>query len=203
MNALDGVPQPVGKLSGVTGTVRSWMYDLGISSQLTRNDPFILDAAKELGGSSIVIEGRAQIDEIELPFTASISVQQTDDTEQGVPVVRKGLSDVFLHEVTLKKEMLTIRFNPTDWVNDIDFSTYVKRDTCSMDSPNIICNGTQESICDGEIEMSQRDCADLGQICLPKQGCSDQLEIEVDSQPYRAIRNALLSGVRPDFIWSK
>ena len=34
-------PVKVGELSGVTGTVRSWMYDLGLSSQLTREAPFI------------------------------------------------------------------------------------------------------------------------------------------------------------------
>ena len=202
VNTLDTKRQAVGNLNGVTGQVLSWMYDLGISSQLTRNDPFILTAAEELGGYSLIIEGRAVMDEIEIPFTASIRLQQTDDTELGVPIIRKSLSDQFNKDVTLNDKDLTIQFNPADWISGLNFSPYVTRKECSVEGPEIICNGTQEFSCDGEQVNTQRDCSDMGQICLPKQGCADRLVIEPDSEPYRALRNANFSGVRPKFIWN-
>ena len=117
-------------------------------------------------------------------------------------MVRKSLSDPFFREITLEKESLSIRFNPADWVRSLDFSNYIGRETCSVDGPNIACDGTQEYLCEDEVVTSQRDCADLNQVCLPQQGCVDQLKITSDSQAYRAIRNALLSGVKPTFTWS-
>jgi len=201
VNTLDETAQRAGELSGVTGPVRSWMYDLGISSQLTSEDAFVLDAARELGGNSLQIEGRAQVDGIELPFSASIPIQQTDDTEQGVPVVRKSLSDQFFRDVSLGESGLTIRFNPADWVRDLDLSAYVRRESCVTDGPRIACDGTQEYTCEDEVVVSQRDCGDLNQVCLPDEGCKDALRITSESQQYRALRNALLSGVRPSFTW--
>lgn len=201
VNTLDSTLQQAGELSGVTGPVRSWMYDLGISSQLTSQDPFVLGAARELGGYSLVIEGRALVDEIELPFSASIPVQQTDDTELGVPVVRKSLSDQFFRDVAIDERGLTIRFDPADWIRNLDLSSYVGRQSCTADGPSIACDGTQEYTCEDEMTTSQRDCADLNQVCLPQQGCADMLEITSESQQYRALRNAILSGVRPSFTW--
>ena len=202
VNTLDGSSQKAGDLSGVTGPVRSWMYDLGISSQLTSEDPFVLDAAQELGGYSLVLEGRAQVDGISMAFSAAIPVQQTDDTELGVPVVRKSLSDQFFRDVVLEERGLTISFDPSTWVRDLNLSTYVGRESCEVDGPSIACNGTLEYTCEEEMMVSQRDCADQNQICLPQQGCADQLVISKESQEYRSIRNALLSGVRPTFTWS-
>jgi hypothetical protein len=202
VNTLDSQPQQAGELTGVTGQVLSWMYDLGISSQLTRDDPYILTAAEKLGGFSLVLEGRAVVDEIELPFTASMQLQQTDDTELGVPIIRKSLSDPFNRDVTLKDKDLTIKFNPADWVSELDFSRYVSRGECSVDAPEVICNGTQELNCDGEQIISQRDCGDLEQVCLPQKGCTDSLVIEPESELYRALRNSIFSGVRPSFFWN-
>jgi hypothetical protein len=148
-----------------------------------------------------VIKGRALVDEIELPFSASIPVQQTDDTELGVPVVRKSLSDQFFRDVTIDERGLTIRFDPADWIRNLDLSAYVGRQSCTTDGPPIACDGTQEYTCEDEMTTSQRDCADLNQVCLPQQGCADMLEITSESQQYRALRNAILSGVRPSFTW--
>lgn len=117
-------PMQVGELTGVTGHVGSFMYDLGISSQLTRSDPYVLDAAGQLGGVSFVVEGRARMEETEIRFRAEIPVLQTDTTELGVPVVRKSSQDDFFHEVTGEESGLVLKFDPTAWVSKIDFRPY-------------------------------------------------------------------------------
>ena len=193
--------QRVGALSGVTGSVRSWMYDLGISSQLTQLEPFTLDAARELDNSSLILEGDAQVGEITIPFRAKVSVQQTEMTELGVPVVRKGTSTPFFQEVTGAEEGLMIQFDPSAWVRTLDFSTYVRSDTCEVDGEPLVCRGTEELSCEGAEVTSSRDCAADGEICLPRTGCASHLEVSPDSQLYRALRNALMSGARPSFQW--
>ena len=196
-------PEPLraGALTGVTGTVQSWMYDLGISSQLTRDEPFILDAASTLGGTSFVLEGRAQVDDLELPFTVSVAVQQTDDTELGVPVIRKSNSDTFSREVTGDESGLVVRFDLEALVRGIDFRAYVSYERCAVDGPELVCDGALERRCDGETEQSTRDCSERGEICAPRRGCVEALRLTEESQGYRSVRNALMSGARPSFTW--
>ena len=210
-----GSPEPreVGLLKGVTGEVRSWMYDLGISSQLTRSDPFTLDAARELDGASISLEGYAEVDGISVPFMISLEASQTDDTELGVPLVRKSSSDRFMHDVTRDDRRLTVRFDARAWVQRLNFRPYVRRDECTdelnatmsatVDGRTVICDGTTELTCEDQQTYTTRDCSALEQVCLPGVGCADRLEIESDSELYRALRNTLVSGERPTFRWSQ
>lgn len=192
-----------GELIGVTGPVRSWMYDLGISSQLSREDPYILDAALELGGMSFVLEGRALVTGIEVPFAVSVPIQQTDDTELGVPVIRKSLSETFSRDVTSDESPLTVRFDPAPWVEGINFAPYVSREACAPEGSSTVCDGTIERSCDSESgsELDSRDCGELNQICIPDQGCAERLTLDSDTEAYRSVRNALVVGVRPIFDW--
>lgn len=203
VDTTDSQPAAAGELFGITGPVRSWMYDLGISSQLTRTTPFVLDAASELGGASLVIEGRAVVDGIELPFAGSVVIQQTDETELGVPVVRKSASEAFFRDIGTEESGLVVRFDPGAWVRGIDFRTLVATDTCSAAGPAIVCDGTVERTCEDGTELSRRDCGELGQVCSPEQGCSDGLTLEPSSEAYRSVRNALVSQGRPSFEWRK
>lgn len=189
-----------GELAGVTGPVRSWMYDLGISSQLSRSRPYVLDAAHELDGASIILEGRAEVEGIELPFSASLPIQQTGDTELGVPVIRKGDTDTFSHDVGPHEPGLVVRFDPAGWVKRIDFRPYVTAQTCAEVDGGLACDGTLERACDDGAEVSSRDCAELEQVCIPGRGCAEQLTVETDSEAYRSLRNALV-GARPSFEW--
>jgi hypothetical protein len=195
------MPTLAGELSGITGEVRSWMYDLGISSQLTRQEPFVLKAAKELGSVSFVLEGRANIDGIEVPFSASVPIQQTDDTELGVPVVRKSTSESFFRDITPTESGLVVRFDPAAWVRGMDFRPYMTREQCSALGADLVCDGAIERTCDGELELSTRDCDQRNQVCLPREGCTNRLTIAKDSEAYRSLRNALLSGARPSMEW--
>jgi hypothetical protein len=194
-------PIEVGALVGVTGPVRSWMFDLGLSSQLTQPEPVVLDAAQELGGASVVLEGSADVNGVVVPFHAAVPVQQVDETELGVPVIRKSTSDTFSHDVSPNDEGLVIRFNPALWIEGVDFRTFVSTATCTGEN-RIVCAGFVEQTCniDGGV-ASSRDCAALEQACWGGQGCSEQLEIEPESAAFRSIRNAVVSGERPAFEW--
>jgi hypothetical protein len=126
-------PRLAGTLSGTTGRVRSWMYDLGISSQLTQNEPFVLDAAQELGGASLVVEGRARQGGFEVPFVAGVVVQQGADVERGVPVVRKGTGDVFNHDVTGAEPGLWVRFDASAWLSRLDLRSELAESACTSE----------------------------------------------------------------------
>lgn len=203
VDLLDPEPVRLAELSGVTGPVRSWMYDLGISSQLSRSDPYVLEAAESLGGTSLVLEGRAEVDGIAIPFEAAIKVQQGEATELGVPVVRKQPAEAFAYDVPRRGAQLTLRFDPADVLRGVNFRAYVRRDPCSDGGEALVCDGTLERTCEGASEVASRDCADQQQICLRDLGCRDRLVVEQDSEAYRGLRNALLGRGRPSFEWGQ
>ncbi len=191
-----------GALSGITGSVQSWMYDLGISSQLTRAEPFVLDAAADLGGASFVVAGRANVAGVEIPWRASVPIEQAEETELGVPVIRKSTSEAFSHEVQRDEPGLLVRFDAAPWLQSIDFRPYVEDASCTAGGPAVVCAGAIEQTCaaDGSV-VSTRDCRALGQACLAGRGCADALTIDPGSAAFRALRNALVSGGRPAFEW--
>jgi hypothetical protein len=127
-------PRRAGTLSGTTGRVRSWMYDLGISSQLSQDESFVLDAAQELGDASLVVEGRASEGSAELPFVVRVVVQQGADVERGVPVVRKGTGDVFDHDVTGAEPGLWVRFDASAWLSKLDLRAELTESACATEA---------------------------------------------------------------------
>lgn len=165
IDLLDEEPRWVGSLSGATGTARSWMYDLGITSIYTESDPITLPAAQSLGGNSVLLEGIATDGDRSIPFRAAIPVQQGAETEAGIPVVRKSPGEAFEHEVDVDEEGLWIAFDAAPWLSQVDFG--------SMSAPPVSQTNTTPVVI-----------------------------IEPDTQPYRALRNAVLSGERPAFRWS-
>ena len=130
INTLDPTPQPLGELTGVSGPVRSWMYDLGLSSQLTSEEPFVLEAAERLGGSSFVLEGVAELNGVSASFSAHIKIQQSDETELGVPVIRKSSAERFEHEVDAEERGLLLEFDPRAWLSGLDLSPFLTEVTC-------------------------------------------------------------------------
>jgi hypothetical protein len=99
------------------------MYDQGIVSVLTSEEPLLLDAALALDGNSVVIEGVAERNDTRIPFRAQLPIQQDNETERGVPVVRKSTTDVFEHMLTDDPRPLVVRFDPRGWLRAVDFST--------------------------------------------------------------------------------
>jgi hypothetical protein len=122
--------RPAGMLAGVSGSVKSWMYDLGFTSLLTQDEPLLMPAARELGDVSLRVEGSATVDGVVVPFEATVVVSQTSDTEQGVPVVRKNASETFAHDVTADEPGLLIRFDPAAWIRGVDFRAFFDDGAC-------------------------------------------------------------------------
>jgi hypothetical protein len=178
------------------------MFDLGLSSQLTEREPVVLDAARQLGGVSLLLEGRAELSGVWIPFSAAVPVQQSGETELGVPVLRSGESDAFSHEVTRHDAGLVVRFDPRPWLAGVELRAFAGDTSCAPSSAGVACSGSVEQQCsdDGSV-TSMRDCQTLEMVCLAERGCADRLEIAADTQAFRSIRNALTSGKRPSFEW--
>ena len=224
IDLLDEQIMSAGELIGHSGIVRSWMFDLGLSSLLTHRTPYELEAAQELNGASLVLNGRVRnkmnqdetntTDGIEeFPFSISVKIQQSEDTELGVPVIRKSNSESFEHDLTKGDSSLLIRFPLASWLRNLKFSSYFRTidQACEGGNPDQVqtdyklsCLGTIEQTCNlntGEVET--RDCSNFSQHCLPNYGCVDELKITSDSEQYRTVRNAILIEGRPDFVWNK
>jgi hypothetical protein len=204
VDTLNDDAMAVGSMSGVTGSVRSWMYDLGISSQLTRPEPYILEAARDLGNASFVLEGSVLISEVNLPFSAKVAIQQEDTNELGIPVIRKGSETKFFHEVTGTEHRLTLRFDASAWVSRIDFFPFLEVATCDTSHATIVCDGQVELTCDSDASLvGSRECSALEQVCIKGQGCVDELILEEGSETYRSLAIALTTTGRPTFRWTE
>ncbi len=205
VDALDPAPAEVGELTGVTGVIRSWMFDLGLVSTLTQQEPLVLDAAEALGGSSVRLAGRAQLGELSIPFVADVAIRQEEATEQGVSVIRKSTSESFQHELRDDVESaLLIRFDPRPWVSQIDFAALLIEETCEAGGPPLVCAGTIEQRCgeDGQVSAA-RDCQAEGARCYRGIGCAERVEFTAGSKGYKAVRDQVVSGPRPIFTWSE
>jgi len=203
VDALDPNALEVGQLTGVSGPIRSWMFDLGITSLLTQQRPEVLSAASSLGGNSVRISGVAVKGSRSLPFAIAMPIQQDEMTEIGASVVRKSTADVFEHRLSDKDQGLTVRFDATPWVREIDFEALVDDSTCVGGGAPLACAGNLEFSCDASGAISaQRDCEALNQTCIRALGCVDRAELGPDSQGFRAVRSAIVAGARPSFEWT-
>ncbi len=128
----------VGTLEGVSGSVRSWMFDYGITSQLTRDEPFVLDAARALGGHSFRMSGSAVVDAQRVGFELEVTAAPSARVEPGISVVRKSTSDRFSHEVTAEELGLLVRFDPSSWLADVDFRALLEEQRPAEGEPLVI-----------------------------------------------------------------
>ena len=202
LDVLDPNPRLAGQATGVSGPVNSYMFDLGISAQLAQNQPLVLPAAAELGGVSLVLEGRAFVDDQALNFSARVAAQQQEETELGIPVIRSTSEEPFGHEVEAGEAGLLVRFDASEWVTQIDFRRLLEASSCAIAGPVFACSEGLEQRCgdDGSV-TAERDCSELGLPCVTGLGCTDTIEFQSDSQGHRAIRNQLTAGSRPSFRW--
>lgn len=202
VDALDPTPRTVGTMEAITAVTRSWMYDLGIVSLLTQPEPLVTAAAEELGGHSVVLEGRAEVDGTTVPFVAEVAVRQAPGTEQGVPVVRRSPDDEFVRDIRPEGERLRVRFDPAPWLSTVDFRALREDRTCAPYGPAVVCAGDVEQTCapDGAV-LEERACDDLGGVCVRGEGCVERVRFEEDGQGWRSIRNDVAAGARPELVW--
>jgi hypothetical protein len=200
VDGLDPGHRDAGVLLGTSGSVRSWMYDLGIVSLLTQQTPRALSAAEELGGNSVVLAGSARKNAHTIGFSLELPIAQT--AEPGVPVIRKSTRDPFAEDVT-GGETLTVGFDPRQWVRDVDFDALVEDAVCAPAGPRTVCAGTIELTCaDTGATESERNCAELDAACIRGVGCTGHLRFGAESQGYRAVVASLVAGEPPSFDWA-
>jgi hypothetical protein len=130
-----------------------------------------------------------------------VPVRQTSATELGVPVVRKSQSDEFYEDVRGAGQSLRVRFDPATWLASVDLRSYVEFETCAPEQAGVVCDGLVEWTCTPSDAAVSRDCAATGDVCVAGVGCADRVVIEPSSEAFRALRNALTAGARPEFTW--
>lgn len=191
--------QRAGFLDGVTGAARSWMYDLGITSLLTQKENIELDAARELGGHSLVLAGSATVDGVTVPFSIDLRAERQGEEGRGVALVRKGSTDAFELDVTDETSELLVSFDASSWVKQLPNASFVESKGCAV-GVSVACDGQVESSCDeaGDVEAT-RDCASLGLICAPGVGCASEVVLSPSSLASQKVLQALVAGQRPTF----
>lgn len=201
VDVVDGRSAEAGQLEGVSGTVRSYMFDYGITSLLARETPLVLPAAEALSDTSLRVDGIVATPAGDLPMSVAVTVAAGAETERGVPVVRKSQSEIFELRMDAATPGLTVTFDGASWLSGVDFAGFVEDGTCAPDGPARVCEGTTELSCgaDGTV-VGRRDCMSDGRICVAERGCADRVVIETPEDPgYRSIVNALVAGRRPEF----
>lgn len=123
VNVLEPAAASAGALSGVSGPVRSAMYDLGIASLLTEPEPIQLAAAEALSGNSVRLAGVAARDAETLSFEIELPIQLGGDSEIGVSMVRVSSAASLVRDVRGDEQALLVRFDARPWVRDIDFQS--------------------------------------------------------------------------------
>lgn len=95
--------------------------------------------------------GAALLKGARVPFSAELAVQQGPGTEQGVPVIRKSVSEQFEHEVGPDEPALLVRFDAADWLSSLELRSCTRDTACAPDGPALVC--------EGNIEHSQTRCS--------------------------------------------
>lgn len=117
IDALDPSTQPLGQISGLTGTVRSVTYDFAISWFATQTDPMPAPAAP--GGHSIQMTGVATrlADARQIAFAIDLDIASQIRGEQAIQA-----QPVF-HRYTGDPVVLDIAVDPRAWWSSVDFET--------------------------------------------------------------------------------
>ncbi|MGE0786477.1 MAG: hypothetical protein AB7S26_12475 [Sandaracinaceae bacterium] len=204
VDGLSADPVTVGPMPALTGTARSYMYDLGIVSLLSADDPLVTDAARSLDGASVVIEGDVSLDGQTLAVTVRVPVRQSDSVERGVPVIRSGTSESFEAAVLPDgRTHLDVRFDPAGWLERADFATLFEDRACAP-GDDVVCAGPIAQTCadDGTV-ISTEDCGASSRACVRGAGCTEHVTLTEDDAIGRALRTAASSGTRPQLTFTQ
>ncbi len=121
IDALDSSPRELGTLRGITGTVRSAMWDYGMSWLGTASRPRTNPGAPE--GHSAVFSGVAtHLDGRRFEFECALDISPI---MAGALVVRGRRIEA--HSISDDGEMLTLVFEPRAWIRRLDFERLATR----------------------------------------------------------------------------
>jgi hypothetical protein len=122
LDGLTGEERPFGELSATTGSVRSALFDYGISWLLTRSAPRANPGAP--GGHSAILEGEAENDGGLLRFSAHIDIEPLS---RGDAAVNARRTSVEISEQPGQR--LIVRLDPYRWLERIDVGKLFALDT--------------------------------------------------------------------------
>jgi hypothetical protein len=143
LDALDPEPLAAATLDGITGSVRSYMYDMGLTSLLTQEEPLSTSGSQELDDHSLRVQGTARNGTTTLPFFAELAIQQESDTERGVPVIRSQARSGFEHTLGEGAERLRVRYDPRSFFVSIDFDAMLAEADCADSAGEVSCEQVQ------------------------------------------------------------
>ncbi len=115
VDALNGAETKLFELSGVTASVRSALYDYGVSWFNTEQAP----EPKTKLGHSAVLEGVLTLEDREIRFVANVDVEPR--TRGGFAVFGQPTS----HEIS-EGDRLLLRLDPYRWLRPINIDTLVE-----------------------------------------------------------------------------
>lgn len=114
VNALDPAAQPLGEVTGVTGTVRSATYDFAVAWLAGQAQPKALSGAP--GGHSARFEGRASRGAVSFRFVADVDVLPPIEGSRAVQGARVTA------EVRSSRARLDVSLHPDAWWAGVDFA---------------------------------------------------------------------------------
>jgi hypothetical protein len=121
IDALDPMPRELATLRGITGTVRSAMWDYGVSWLGTASRPRVNPGAPD--GHSAVFSGVAtHVDGRRFEFECALDVPPI---MPGALVIRGQRIEA--HSISIGGEMLTLAFEPSAWIRRLDFERLADR----------------------------------------------------------------------------
>lgn len=134
VDLLDPQTQALGTMTGSEGFVGTYWFDYGVVSLLGQDEPLVLPAAAQTGGS-VFIAGVAQSADAQVAFEATVTLSQSaNGVENGVPVVRRA-SEEIRHVLDANTRSLLLRFDAAQIVQGIDFDALAGQDVVSITEP--------------------------------------------------------------------
>lgn len=132
VDLLSSTPTALGLVDGLTGTIRSASYDVGITWLHTEQQPTATSAAPD--GHSAVLEGTATNGALTVPFVVLLDAAPQYQGQHAVATTPVSA------EVTSDDLELDVRFDPVRWVGQIDFATAAQR----PERPVVFTSGSVE-----------------------------------------------------------
>lgn len=205
--------QEAGAMKAFTGSVASYMYDLGFSSLLTDRQSVANEAAQALGGHSFVARGEMRRADKVLPFAVEVVVRlegEASSTFQGAPMVRScssrsaGCVDGLApHELRRDANALTLRFDADPWFQGIALDAFFVERDCAPDGPPMVCQGDVAQRCAPDGTVLTSTVCDDGLVCVEGDGCTAAVTWPVDGAAARALQTNLQLRGRPAFLWDE